>query len=382
MDILQKSARRVVKEISNIISYPINIMDQYGIIIASSDESRIGMLHGGAKKILEEGLGELVITVDNELIGTKQGVNLPINLEGKTIGVVGITGEKSKVEEIGLLIQKMTEILIVEISSDARKRLTESIRNRFVEEWVFNSKYKISPQFILQGKQLGISIMQPWRILVLSIVGEIQSEFDPLANQQTMEQLEKTIKHHIAADRNNLFIKTGTKYIILLQKTTDEHLRELFNQIQADVLQKTELYLAAGADSETSDGMRVHASYIRADKALTASIASKEKALKFYRDIDIELFINEISQSSKEEFIRKIFAGCTEKQIKEWVQLLEVYFDSNASIGQSAQKLYIHKNTMQNRLKKLAELTKYDPRNINHAALYYLVIQFYNEQFD
>lgn len=47
------------------------------------------------------------------------------------------------------------------------------------------------------------------------------------------------------------------------------------------------------------------------------------------------------------------------------------------------QHFFVHKNTVQYQLKKLAELTGFDPRNIRHAALWELVLLLYpNSELD
>ncbi|HCL01523.1 MAG TPA: hypothetical protein DHW61_03765 [Lachnoclostridium phytofermentans] len=36
--------------------------------------------------------------------------------------------------------------------------------------------------------------------------------------------------------------------------------------------------------------------------------------------------------------------------------------------------LFIHKNTLQNKLKRISERTGYDPRSIRHSSLFYIAI--------
>ncbi len=62
-------AREIVKQLSQVIEHHINIMDTEGIIISSTDPNRIGSLHGGAKKIIDEKLNELLIESDDEYVG-------------------------------------------------------------------------------------------------------------------------------------------------------------------------------------------------------------------------------------------------------------------------------------------------------------------------
>ena len=56
MYISQTAAQSIVEEIGREIQEHINFMDQEGYIVASTDEARLGTLHTGARRIIEEKL--------------------------------------------------------------------------------------------------------------------------------------------------------------------------------------------------------------------------------------------------------------------------------------------------------------------------------------
>ena len=62
--------------------------------------------------------------------------------------------------------------------------------------------------------------------------------------------------------------------------------------------------------------------------------------------------------------------------MQEWAQLLATFYACDGSLNKTADKLFIHKNTLQYQLRKLASLTGYDPRSITNAGLYQTAIQF------
>ncbi|MBS3987865.1 MAG: sugar diacid recognition, partial [Erysipelothrix sp.] len=91
MNLSMPFAMQMVEELSTILSQHINFIDKEGVIIASSDQQRIGSVHMGAKKLIQENLPYIVIESDLEYPGSKQGVNLPIVVDDEIIGVIGIT---------------------------------------------------------------------------------------------------------------------------------------------------------------------------------------------------------------------------------------------------------------------------------------------------
>ncbi|MFZ2538276.1 MAG: helix-turn-helix domain-containing protein, partial [Oscillospiraceae bacterium] len=71
--------------------------------------------------------------------------------------------------------------------------------------------------------------------------------------------------------------------------------------------------------------------------------------------------------------------GYSAKEISQWIVILETYYKEEGSIAATAQKLFVHKNTLQYKLKKLYEQTGYDPRSIHYSSLYYNAIYFYRD---
>ena len=76
-------------------------MDAAGVIFASTDPERIGQRHLGACQVLEQGLPRLVVQEDDGRPGgARRGINLPIQLDGPTVGVIGITGAPQEVVSV------------------------------------------------------------------------------------------------------------------------------------------------------------------------------------------------------------------------------------------------------------------------------------------
>ena len=60
----------------------------------------------------------------------------------------------------------------------------------------------------------------------------------------------------------------------------------------------------------------------------------------------------------------------------------KTFYDVEGSINAASEKLFIHKNTLQYKLNKIAEKTGYNPRSIRHSSLFYIAIYFYRETRD
>ena len=85
-----------------------------GEIIGSGDRQyRIGELHEGALLVLSQGrVVDIDDAVARHLHGVRQGINLPLRLEGEIVGVIGLTGEPENLRKYGELVCMTAEMML------------------------------------------------------------------------------------------------------------------------------------------------------------------------------------------------------------------------------------------------------------------------------
>ena len=184
MQLSRHNAEIIVKELNTIINDKINMMNEKGVIIASTDQERIGQEHEGAKRIINDRLEELIIHSHDRYEGSLEGVNYPIIISNEIIGVVGITGPYNKVAKYGQITKKMTEILIQEISIKEQKSMDENLRSRFVGEWLQNENVIINTNFVERGRRMGLEITNPRRVIIISV-------FDNGTGSDSLDEMRK-----------------------------------------------------------------------------------------------------------------------------------------------------------------------------------------------
>lgn len=286
MRISKSSAQQIVEEIGKLVHQNINLMDETGTIVASNDHSRIGSFHRGAYRIIQEHLPELYITPEQAQSTplVRQGINLPIEVDGQVEGVVGITGAYEEVFQYGQIVKKMAEILVRERMSLDAHRLDLRVHSRFLEDWVLS---------------------------------------DGLENPQALSQ-------------------RG---------------------------------FALGIDGQAGD---VHSAYLQANRAWRVANHSREQVL-CYETLSTELILDDISSQAKQQYLGKIFAGCPTGKVREYIPMLEAWFDAEGSLSSAADSLFIHRNTLQYRIKSLAQETGLDVRKCSQAPALYLATLFYRD---
>jgi carbohydrate diacid regulator len=200
---------------------------------------------------------------------------------------------------------------------------------------------------------------------------------------QVIEQAEKYLKKSVS-DLNalNLYYKAGSTLVCAVIATSDTSAESLAKELKKQVEEKYPVYLAIGIDSKVGNFEIAQTALIRAQKANKACMRTHKRDIRFYDDLNMEVFTDEISELSKQEFIHRIFKGFSNEEIRHSMILLETLYDLEGSINQASERLFIHKNTLQNKLKRIAERTGYDPRSIRHSSLFYIAIYFYRDIYD
>lgn len=376
MYISKIAAQAIVEEIENEIHEHINMMDEEGVIIASTNPARIGQMHEGARRIITEGLQELYISEDMETDTTKKGINLPLIVRGEILGVVGITGEKDRVMGYGNIVRRMTEILIADSIRKDAKRYDRRVRYRFIQEWIEKSNTSYSRNLIDRGQHLGIDIEKPYRVLVIHFL-DYQQLSDTMEGQKLLEEMEASIRHEMERSRIP-YLREPPKQICLLPSCSDEEMKRTADKLTAMIEKKYGRAIAVGCDSSAEHRQNIRLSCMEAEKAAVHALLWG-RSFFYYDDLNIELFLHEISEATMTEYLEKLFAKVSSEKWADYINLIECYFAYEGSITKMADALYMHKNTLQYKLKKLAEITRKDIRQPSNTPVFYMALTFYRK---
>lgn len=163
-----------------------------------------------------------------------------------------------------------------------------------------------------------------------------------------------------------LFLKDDENYMMRINKVLIE--------IQ-DVLRETmdDLSVSIGIGSGYDNLNRMKESLKEAELAIKyLKCNGYDSKIKKYKDIGIyELLFNIDNKRVLEGFYYEVLEPILEndkvnKDITS-IKILETYFNENCNITSTADKLFLHRNTLKYRVKKIEELLNCDLRNFNHC---------------
>ena len=361
MDISTKLATDILVKMKEIINQDLNYINTNGIIIASTNPDRIGNFHEASLLCVKKEK-EVIIENDEQYIGSKKGINMPIYFDDSIIGVIGITGEKDEVEKYGEIIRMMTSILIKEAwikDQDVRKR---EIIKAFIERIILEYDHDIYP-------------MNNFTFPYIVIVGTVdKSNFLFLDDKIT-----NTLRDYFAYDKRIFYTISRNEIIILYHYYKGEDIFSSIENLQSLILKKFNLLIKFGIGSDSINYQELKSSYKNAKEILKIStIFSTKKSVFDYNKMDLELLFLNLKKNAIENFKNKILENISEKDFEEFSNILTVYEQENGSVIYTAEKLFMHKNTLQYKLNKIKRLSGYDPRNLKDFTILSLAFKLKN----
>lgn len=363
-----KILQSIVKKTSDLIHHDVVICNHEGIIIAATQKNRVGIFNEQVSDMIKKE-DEFLIIENIDDSSFKAGINLPIKYEQKTIGSVGITGEPEDVKLYGKLIQAFIEQEILYSKKERDKEDKRHLINNFVYSWIFKNAYQKDSSFETRGLSLGIDTNVPYIVCVMAY-----QTFDMHMHvQHFIEQyINKNNPQHILTI-------LGNEIILLLHTKDTSYALRIINELKEQLSLQFGINNAAGIGCVSLNASEIKLSYDAAKFAFKASESTADKTSLVFSH-NAELLISSVNSSLKQNVYDYTFRNYkTDKQIEETIQIVYNYIIQNRSIKLVARDLFMHENTIQNKLNKVYELTGYNPRNTADLTTLHAVVLMHKE---
>ena len=163
MKLSKAIAQKIVLEMMNVIPYNINVMDEQGKIIGSGDSERIGDIHEGAKRVIEN---KHIIEIYKDDEKVKAGVNEPIIFNNEIIGVIGITGNPNEVSKFSKLVCVTATLLIEQIKLDEDRNNKRLNKQKFYYE-LAHRKTEYDDNFYKTAREYGLDLTESCQAIIV-----------------------------------------------------------------------------------------------------------------------------------------------------------------------------------------------------------------------
>ncbi len=373
MYISTEAAERIVREVSLAVERPVNLMNDHGVIIVSTDLSRIGTLHQGAYESIRDNMDCLIVRSDSDYPGSRIGINIPIRFEGQIAGVVGIRGDDyDELSRYIRLIRTTAETLLRE-SALRPLPSPEAAQERLLKKILFEQPLT-GEQIREYGNQYGLSMETSYHAAVIMA--------DSPAAEPGSEDSLRALKKYLPAPGTSSFFCTALGCIVLLLhgfQGKDQELSEYLASFSSssEVSPDSSSRISVGYDRNPCTFLTFYDAFLRARTACRTARLKESATPVCYQDLTLELLAAELSEPVRNTYLHRILPDMPPEQLHSYLHLLHVFYNCSGSVEKTAAALFVHKNTVQYQLKKLAELTGFDPRNIRYAALWELALLLY-----
>ena len=359
MDITATTAQEIVVQMKDIIFQEINFMNKQAVIIASTDKTRIGDFHGGAEKVIKN-KKPFIIEYDDQFIGSKKGINMPIQLEDDVVGVIGITGTIESVGKYGQIIKKMTEILIKE---NVTKDISMKRRNR--------SRYILEHILPFGGNHSDYAQLTSFNYNYdanhLCAVGQFKDGIELNSDELY------TILDYFSFPSSDVFYMIVDDKLYVFMQHSSVNVVSHYLHVLAEKIKEAfgeSFYFATGPLSQSEAEAR-HA-FVFALETLDWNTRFSKVPVDTFENMDYSILASGMKKSHASVFVEKILSGIPQHEYGVLKDICLAYGNMNKSISKAADKLFIHKNSIQYNLNKLKKYTGYDPLQVTDYLLLYM----------
>lgn len=348
----QEIAQQIVEAVKDVCSHDINFIDTNGIIFASTNPRRIGDFHEIGRQVIQNGQ-TVEVETDDAFLGTRKGVNIPFIHKGEVCAVIGISGSPAEVRKFAYLAQKITAVILREHELDVSDHTRKAQLNHVIRAIIFN-EYK-NPEYLTEFlKRYSISLDMEYRTILV----KLSSRYHP----SNLSMIEKYIYQTFDATGSALYtFNYSNEYILLLEARKFQQYKHIFQRLG----EKNAPLLKIGV-GHACPLSKQHRSYQAA--RIAANGLFGEETMAVFDDLDLEILLGDVSDEVKGHFAEHTIAKLSAKE----KQLLKVYFSTNMSLQETCNQLYLHKNTLQYQLDKIARTTGYNPRHFQDAVVLYI----------
>ncbi len=336
----------VIHQTKDVIGRAIGVIDENGIVIASSELNKIGE---SKQRIREE------LSYSSDIMVYEGYTYKFISTPGKNDLIVFVEGDDSH-------SAKMVQILSISLSNIKSLYDEKYDKGSFIKNIILDN---ILPSDIyLRSNELRFNSEEPRAVIVV--------KFPTVTNPSPYEIINSMI-----SDKNRDYVINISEQDIVIVKevsrdTEPSELEAFADKLLKTAVAKHSVKFLIGISSVTDNLKDLARAYKEARISLeVGKVFDIEKPIMSYENLGIGRLIYQLPTTLCEIFLGEVFKkGSLESLDRETLMTVQSFFENNLNVSETSRKLFVHRNTLVYRLEKIRKLTGLDLREFDHAVTF------------
>lgn len=387
MQLTHKLVQPFIEMLEEAIPYQMTITDVNGYIIGTSDPTRLNRFHASAYEIIHgrqpvESLGE---NGEWEVPdGVKLGYGEKLIYEGECIGLIGLVGPPEELKMYVRVAKLMLNLLLERNRVQEELQLAATAKNTFIAKLLLGDS-KVDDRSEERGKLYQIDLTLPRTVIVMEPDFGSVNEEDPLAISKLRQNLFNLVQE-VFPRKEDMLCELDTGKIAVLSASENhadqERRKKIIEKAVQRLASQTErrfsVQLLIGVSQECRSYTQYHDCYKQAITALTIGRRTKDvHGIYYFDDMMVGRIVYGMDKRSVAMLKERILDKLVDIDENTLIHTLLVYFNHNLKIEETAKQLFIHRNTLQNRFRRIKELTGLDVRKSDDLTLLRLAMMQY-----
>lgn len=388
MTLTTKIVQPFIATLEEALHYKVTITDTNGYIVGSSDPARLNQFHPSAYEILceRQPIESWDIATDS-YVNVPEGVQLGygerVIYDEECIGLIGLVGTPEEIKQSIKTAQLVLQLMLDRKKASDELKLISKDKKAFLLR-LLQGQYG-SPEWIKErADTYKIDLSRPRYVLTVQINLEKFDEKSPLELSQIKETMHRAIRSIFFEQEDLLYeYDTGETVLLTAGKHSDasqrrRQIEKAAARLYAELREQCKVSALIGVSEECGDYTGIPLALRQGRMA--AEIGAKTEngeGLYFYSQMRLGRIVASFSPEIRPILQRDILSKLLENHADSLLETLFTYFEMNGNVSQTAEKLFIHRNTLQYRFRKIKEITGFDIYHIDDLVQLRLAVLQY-----
>ncbi|MDW0109735.1 sugar diacid recognition domain-containing protein [Sporosarcina aquimarina] len=383
-------AQSIVEQFSTLLNIPISITDKNGMVIGSTDNTRLGSLHTVTAEVTKS--GKVMYYSQDKIAGLDNvlpGIAVPLRFQQETVGVLGLIGDPEIVERYVSFVQSHIEMILMENfrskSVASQMELKRSFFQRISSYIKADDLEGVGSYFEMHGFVVGIP--RHCILLDLQVINNNAAVIRPTHEFSRMEQeLYLFLTNLFNSTEQDLIVPLSAGQWLILSSVQSDNNPAFTKRIEFVTEKLCNFLDTLNVDSKpqfscsppVSSIEEILQVYEQCRKALETAkrngLVQSFVSIEDWNVLSLGL-VEEVSlpgQWTLDRYVEKLQDHVNSSVL---IESFLVYCEEQLNMSQAARKLYIHRNTLLYRMQQLQQLLNFDLQCFRQCTLLYLALK-------